>query len=42
MTKTTLKAIQLKKKEKKRHENKHDVCYVTFKYLHAYFTHAYL
>ena len=34
--------VVLKEKEKKRHENRHDVCYMTFKYLFTYFTHTYL
>ena len=34
--------LVLKEKQKKRHLNIHDVCYVTFKYLFMYFMHTYL
>ena len=36
------KSNEVLKENKKRHKNRHDVCYVIFKYLFTCFMHTYL
>ena len=40
--KAVVKTVVKKKEEEKRHLNRHDVCYLTFKYAFTYFMHMYL